>query len=159
MSNIWWSWDVWKEYLKITSSPGKVFITILMSLLGHCISAISSLRINYITALKWDFLTCQSTGTEIWPLYIYIYIYIYMYIYIKQYELDFRVIISSSCVINTYPWPSLATPPYCSSLLSGPQGYTPYPHRAAVCRFKLATLLLLGHVKGSIEVHTIIIWV
>ena len=29
-----------------------------------------------------------------------------------------------------YPWPSLATSPYRSSLLAGPQGYIPYPHRA-----------------------------
>ena len=27
-------------------------------------------------------------------------------------------------------WPSLATPPYRSSLPAGPQGYIPYPHRA-----------------------------
>ena len=36
---------------------------------------------------------------------------------------------------------------------AGPQDYTPYLHRAAVCRFDLVTLLLLGHVKGSIGVH------
>ena len=37
-----------------------------------------------------------------------------------------------------------------SSLLVGPEGYIPYPHRPAVCRFELVVLLLLGHVKGSI---------
>ena len=52
-----------------------------------------------------------------------------------------------------YPWPSLATSPYRSSHLAGLHGCTPYPHRAAVCRFELVTLLLLGHVKGSIGVH------
>ena len=31
-------------------------------------------------------------------------------------------------------------------------GFTPYPHRAAVCKFELVALLLLGHVKGSIGV-------
>ena len=51
------------------------------------------------------------------------------------------------------PWPSLATPPYRSSLLAGPQGYIPYPHRAAVCMFELAVLLLFGHMWGSIGVH------
>ena len=45
------------------------------------------------------------------------------------------VIIILSCHQHGYPWLSLVTPPYRSSLLAGPQGYTPYPHRAAVCRF------------------------
>ena len=36
---------------------------------------------------------------------------------------------------------SLPTPPYYSSLPAGPQGYTLYPHRAAVCRFDLFALL------------------
>ena len=63
------------------------------------------------------------------------------------------VIISSSWHQPRYPWPYLATPPYRSSLPVGPQGYTPYPHRAAVCRFELVALLLVGHVKGSIGVH------
>ena len=52
-----------------------------------------------------------------------------------------------------YPWPSLATSPYRSSLLAGPQGYIPYPHRAAVCRIELVSLLLLDYVRGSIGEH------
>ena len=52
-----------------------------------------------------------------------------------------------------YPWHSLATLRYCSSLPAGPQGYTPYPHRDAVCKFNLVALFLLDHVKGSIGVH------
>ena len=33
--------------------------------------------------------------------------------------------------------PSLGpAPPNCPSLLAGPQGYIPYLHRAAVCRFE-----------------------
>ena len=52
------------------------------------------------------------------------------------------------CHQHGYPWPSLATPPYRSSLLASPQGYVPYPHRATACRFKLVALLLLGHVRG-----------
>ena len=52
-----------------------------------------------------------------------------------------------------YPWPSLATSPYRTLHLAGPQGYTLYPYWGAVCRFKLVALLLLGHVKGSIGVH------
>ena len=35
----------------------------------------------------------------------------------------------------------------------GPQGYIPYPHRAAVRRFELFVLLLLGHKRGSIGEH------
>ena len=42
-----------------------------------------------------------------------------------------------------YPWPSLATSPYCSSLLAGPQGYILYPHIAAVCKFELVVLFCL----------------
>ena len=63
------------------------------------------------------------------------------------------IIIIMSCHEHGYPWPSLATPPNRSSLLVGPQGYIPYPHRAAVCRFKLVILLLLGHMRGSIVEH------
>ena len=52
-----------------------------------------------------------------------------------------------------YPCPSLTTPPYRPLLLADLQGYIPYLHRAAVCRFKLVVLPLLGYVKGSTEVH------
>ena len=40
-----------------------------------------------------------------------------------------------------------------SFIASSPQGYIPYLHIAAVCRFKLVPLLLLGHMRGSIGVH------
>ena len=40
-----------------------------------------------------------------------------------------------------YFWPSLATSPYSPLLPTGPQGYIPYRHRAAACRFKLDVLL------------------
>ena len=52
-----------------------------------------------------------------------------------------------------YHWPSLATSPYRSSLPAGLQGYIPYPHRAAVCMFEVAVLLLPGHMWESIGVH------
>ena len=48
---------------------------------------------------------------------------------------------------------SLATPSYCPLLSAVPQGYIPYQHRAAVCRFELDVLPLLVHVKGSTGVH------
>ena len=57
-----------------------------------------------------------------------------------------------SCRQHGYPWPSLATFPYHSSLLAGLQCYIPYPHLAAVCMFMLVVLLLLGHMRGSIWV-------
>ena len=47
------------------------------------------------------------------------------------------IIIIMSCRQHRYPRSSLATPPYRSSLLAGPQGYILYPHRAA------------GHAIGS----------
>ena len=58
-----------------------------------------------------------------------------------------------SCRKHGYPWPSLATSPYRSSLLAGFQGYIPYPHAAAVWMFELVVLLLPGHMWGYIEVH------
>ena len=48
---------------------------------------------------------------------------------------------------------SLATPPYRPLLSAHPQGYIPYQHRAAVCRFLLDCLPLLVHLKGSTGVH------
>ena len=63
--------------------------------------------------------------------------YIYMYI-----------IIILSCHLHGYLWTSLTTPPYRSLLPADPQGYSLYLHRAAVCRFELVALLLLGYVKG-----------
>ena len=62
-------------------------------------------------------------------------------------------IIIMSCRQHGYSWPSLATPPYRSSLPAGPQGYISYPNRAAVCRFELVVLLLFGHMTGSIGEH------
>ena len=64
-----------------------------------------------------------------------------------------HIIIILSRHQHGYPWPSLATPPYRSSLLEGPQSYIPYPHIAAVCRFELVAQILLGHVSGSIGEH------
>ena len=58
-----------------------------------------------------------------------------------------------SCRLHGYPWLSLASSPYCSSLPAGLQDYILYPHIAAVCMFKLVILLLLGHMWGSIGVH------
>ena len=62
------------------------------------------------------------------------------------------IIIMSRCQ-HGYPWPSLTTPPYQPLLPAGPQGYIPYRHRAAVCRFELVVLPLHVHMKGSTGVH------
>ena len=67
-------------------------------------------------------------------------LYIYIYIYIM------------SCRQHGYPWHSRAIFPCRSSPLAGLQGYIPYPHIAAVCRFELVVLLLLGHMWVSQEV-------
>ena len=58
-----------------------------------------------------------------------------------------------SCRQHGYPWPSLSTSPYHSSPLAGLQGYILCPHIAAVCKFELVVLLLLGHMWRSIGVH------
>ena len=67
--------------------------------------------------------------------------------------LTYLPIIIMSCDLHGYPWPSLATPPYCQLLPAGLQGYIPYWHRAAVCSFGLLVLLLLVLVKRSTGVH------
>ena len=56
------------------------------------------------------------------------------------------IIIIMSRYENGYSWPSLATPPYRSLLLTSPQGYIQYRHRAVVCRFQLDVFPLLVHV-------------
>ena len=71
----------------------------------------------------------------------------------QLYLLYIVIIIIMSCRRHRYPWPSLATSPYHSSLLAGLQSYIPYPHIAAVCIFDLVVLLLHGHIRGSIGVH------
>ena len=63
------------------------------------------------------------------------------------------IIIIMSCCQHGYPWPSLATSPYRSSRPAGLLGYIPCPHIAAVCKFGLVVLLLLGHMWGSIGVR------
>ena len=63
------------------------------------------------------------------------------------------IIIIMLCRQHGYPWPSLATFPYRSSPLAGLLGYILCPHIAAVCKFGLVVLLLLGHMWGSIGVR------
>ena len=58
-----------------------------------------------------------------------------------------------SCRQHRYPWPSLATSPYHSSPPVGLLGYILCPHIAAVCKFGLVVLLLLGHMWESIGVR------
>ena len=49
-----------------------------------------------------------------------------------------------------YPWSSLATPPYRPLLPAGLQGYIPYRHTAAVCRFELVVLPSFVHRTTSL---------
>ena len=65
----------------------------------------------------------------------------------------FIIIIIMSCRQHGYPWPSLATFPYRSLSPAGLLGYILCPHIAAVCKFGLVVLLLLGHMWGSIVVR------
>ena len=66
---------------------------------------------------------------------------------------EFIIISIKSHHQHGYPRPSLATPPYRPLLPAGLQGYIPYRHRAAVCRFELVVLPLLVHVNVSTGVH------
>ena len=60
---------------------------------------------------------------------------------------------SSSCRAAST---DIATSPYRSLPLAGLLGIIAYPHRAAVCMFELAVLLLLGHMWwGCIGVHNL----
>ena len=61
------------------------------------------------------------------------------------------IIIMMSCRQHGYPWPSLATSPYHSSPPAGLPGYILCPHIAAVCKFGLVVLLLLG--RPYVGVH------
>ena len=63
------------------------------------------------------------------------------------------IIIIMSCHQHGYPWPSLATFTYRLSPPAGLLGYILCPHIAAVCKFGLVVLLLLGHMWGSIVVR------
>ena len=63
------------------------------------------------------------------------------------------IIITMSRYQHGYSCSSLATPPYRPLLSADPQGYIPYRHRAAVCRFELDIQPLPVHVKGSTGVH------
>ena len=65
----------------------------------------------------------------------------------------FTLFIIMSCRQHGYPRPSLATSLYHSSPPAGLQGYILYLHIAAVCKFKLVVLFLLGHMCGSIGVQ------
>ena len=54
-----------------------------------------------------------------------------------------------TCVAHVdIPDPLSPLLPIVHRFLAGPQGYIPYPHKAAVCRFEQVALLLLGHVRG-----------
>ena len=66
---------------------------------------------------------------------------------------EYFIIIIMSRWWHGYPWPSLATPPYCSSPQAGLQDNILYPNIAAECMFVLVVLLLHGQVWGSIRVH------
>ena len=68
---------------------------------------------------------------------LYIYIYIYNAVFYVHKIIIIIIIIVMSYSQHGYPWSSLATSPYRSSLLAGLQGYISYPHRAAVCTFEL----------------------
>ena len=86
-------------------------------------------------------------------MYVCMYVCIHMYICIYTYtHINIYISSSSSCraASTDIPDPPLSTSPYHSSPLAGLQGYIPYHHIAAVCMFKLAVLLLIGHMRGYV---------
>ena len=101
--------------------------------------------VTFRTIVGWG-ISVYSIATANWAEYSTSKRGIHIKIFQVKYPGILWVIISiisiMSCRQHEYPWPSLATPPYRSSLPAGPQGYTPYPHRAAVCRFELVALTL-----------------
>ena len=69
---------------------------------------------------------------------IYMYTYMYMtleytltHTHTRIYIVNTYIIIITSSHQHWYPWPSLASPPYCPLFPAGLQGYIPYRHRAA----------------------------
>ena len=93
------------------------------------------------------YICTKFTYTQTYIYRYYTHAYIYTYIHITH------IIIIMSCRQHGYPWPSFTTSPYRSLPLASLQGYTPYPHIAAVCMFEMVVRLLLGHMRGSIGVH------
>ena len=126
----------------------------LFILIGRKCSATLTVKLNYTPNKKYKFLSAThspfnistllflldllfcnwnasyTTVRLIWRLIRYIYIYIYIYIFI------IIIIVVSPLLPIVHR-----------------QGYIPYPHRAAVCSFKLVFLLLFGHLRGSLSLY------
>ena len=88
------------------------------------------------------------------PTQIHVYLctstYSHVHLDVQLHACILKSILIMSYRQHGYPWPSLATSPYHSSPPAGLLGYIPCPHIAAVCKFWLVVLLLLGHMWGSI---------
>ena len=103
--------------------------------MGQEVPSLSTCLFIYLSKLQQ--IVCPLFSRMKWEIYIFIII----------------IIIIMSCRQHGYPWPSLATSPYHSSTPAGLLGYILCPHIAAVCKFGLVDLLLLGHMWGSIGVR------
>ena len=107
--------------------------------IGECVFVFVWMSIGIIYVCKWFCAYCSirklakqvSEVGRLWEM-------------IKSKEGDFSmamkrliiiIIIIMSRYQHGYSWPSLATPSYRPLLSADPQGYIPYRHRAAACRF------------------------
>ena len=112
---------------------------------------------NIIAQLEFELTHYDSAVHHFNPYTTRTYIQICIYIYICMVYVCIHLKIHHKCLYlyiiimlhnqHKYPWPSLTPLPYRPLLPAGPQGYIPYWHRAAVCRFELVVLPLLTHVK------------
>ena len=128
-----------RKVVSLTKPKGKIYKT---KSLGHYIT--SEKGVQSLIIIMLCIITCNyesECDTYTWEKYTLTQIALYIII----------IIIITSWRLHGYSWSPLAIPPYRSSFLVGPQGYIPYPHRAAVCRFELVVLLLLGHMRGPWE--------
>ena len=133
---------------------------------GHHNSFVLGYSLNLFICLAMSIFFISIIVRSYLPLlcgfYISILIYLHLWLYFSPFFSplwSFSMMckacefIIMSCRPHGYPWPSLATFPYRSSPPAGLLGYILCPHIAAVCKFGLVVLLLLGHMWGSIVVR------
>ena len=146
----------WVESWRCKSSQCRKIV----SLSPHVEKLFNSKVIKSFVPEPISWMSCISDSLRLFHTSVYHgYVTLYPhldYIIIITFQLYYIVIIIIIIMSNHqhgYPWPSLATPLCRPWPPAGFQGYILYLHRAAVCRFELVILPLLGHVKGSTGVH------
>ena len=126
LNKIWW-WDTCSgdqgsiEYSFIAITPSSTLTRSSNTFRVRSVVQINRFKNYYYWIRILDIITVNCL------YYVYLIENINVYIII--------IIIIKSHNQHWYPWPFLATPPCRPLLPAGIQGYIPYRHSAAVCRF------------------------